>query len=141
MFCRRTCESISTRYCTYHQLLVRLAVVLFAKNQDFSKIFEIFLHKSPPKSTCYWFILRNFDTNYQKVLKKFLRRLRRRKKHVFGAFGAENVQKYLHFFNPDLQMGTPPFWGDPPPKNLPDTYYFPTVLFTNLILFTKQFFG
>ena len=37
------------------------------------------------------FSLTNFPKISKKVLKNFSRRLRRRKKHIFGAFGAENV--------------------------------------------------
>ena len=78
------------------------------KNEDFSKIFEILLHRSPQKSLFIAFLLTNFPKISKKVLKNFSRRLRRREKHTFGAFGAESVEKYPNFFGPTVEKSPPP---------------------------------
>merc|ERR1711989_15101 len=83
---------------------------------DFFEIFEIYLHTTPQKSLFIAFLLTNFPKISKKVLKKFSRRLRRREKHTFGAFGAESVEKYLDFWGPSVEKPPPPFGGSPPPK-------------------------
>ena len=50
------------------------------------------------------------------MLKNFSRRLRRPEKHIFDAFGAENVEKYPNFFGPSVE-NSPPLWGVTPQKN------------------------
>merc|ERR1711873_254344 len=75
----------------------------FAKNEDFSKIFEILIHRSPQKSLFIAFLLTNFPNISKKVLKNFSRRLRRRKR-----------VEIPQFFDPQSVDGPPPLEGSPP---------------------------
>merc|ERR1712112_305738 len=77
------------------------------KSGIFFEIFEMYLHTTPQKSLFIAFLLTNFPKISKKVLKNFSRRLRRREKHTFGAFGAESVEKYPNFFGPTVEKSPP----------------------------------
>ena len=73
----------------------------FAKNEDFSKIFETLLHRSP-QNPLFIFFIEKFPQNLQKELKKFSRRLRRRKRVA------------IPHFSPLVCRWAPPPRGVPP---------------------------
>ena len=78
----------------------------FAKNEDFSKIFEILLHRSPQKSLFIAFLLTNFPKISKISAQKF-----------FAAPSAPKMWRNTPIFSAQVwKIPPPPLRGHPPPK-------------------------